>query len=439
MTLKDIIEISTKKKGIFGRIYLAEGQYYFALPDGRLSPIPYDIIAKLIADSVPINISELINDVGYLTTVAVDGTTITGDGTLGNPLVAAGTVTPSALTKVNDTNVTLTLGGTPATSLLQAVSLTLGWTGTLADARITSATNWNTAYTNRITSLTTTGTSGAATLIANTLNIPQYQAAGSYVTSVSGTANRISSTGGTTPVIDIDAAYVGQTSITTVGTITTGTWNGTDVAVTAGGTGSSTELGARTNLGVNTKIDTLALLGSSIKGQTFDSTILKISANVALTDNRTIFILLDPIPAGLTLTGVLWYQGAQGSYTADNNNKIALYSYSAGTLTLERACADDGNLWKGTANSYQTKAFTSTYMTVANTAYFVAALYNNSAQVTAPTIGHCASMVANATASADFTNSAKISGAILGQNDLTTPQAMSGITGLGTVPFFAVY
>ena len=56
------------------------------------------------------------------------------------------TVTPSALTKTDDTNVTLTLGGTPSTSLLQAVSLTLGWTGTLADSRIASASNWNTAY-----------------------------------------------------------------------------------------------------------------------------------------------------------------------------------------------------------------------------------------------------------------------------------------------------
>ena len=51
----------------------------------------------------------------------------------------------------------------------------------------------------------------------------------SGVTSVSGTSNRITSTGGTTPVIDISAAYVGQTSITTLGTITTGTWNGTDI------------------------------------------------------------------------------------------------------------------------------------------------------------------------------------------------------------------
>ena len=37
---------------------------------------------------------------------------------------------------------------------------------------------WNEAYTNRITSLTTTGNSGAATLVSNTLNIPEYTLAG---------------------------------------------------------------------------------------------------------------------------------------------------------------------------------------------------------------------------------------------------------------------
>jgi hypothetical protein len=45
-------------------------------------------------------------------------------------------VNPSPLTIANDTNVTLTLGGTPATALLQATSITAGWTGTLANARL---------------------------------------------------------------------------------------------------------------------------------------------------------------------------------------------------------------------------------------------------------------------------------------------------------------
>ena len=61
--------------------------------------------------------------------------------------------------------------------------------------------------------------------------------AGTGVTSVSGTLNRITSTAGTTPVIDIDANYVGQASITTLGTITTGTWNGGMIGVVYGGTG----------------------------------------------------------------------------------------------------------------------------------------------------------------------------------------------------------
>jgi predicted heme/steroid binding protein len=51
-----------------------------------------------------------------------------------------------------------------------------------------SQTNWDTAYTNRITSLTTTGTSGAATLVSNVLNIPIYQAQGNYITSLTGEA-----------------------------------------------------------------------------------------------------------------------------------------------------------------------------------------------------------------------------------------------------------
>lgn len=45
------------------------------------------------------------------------------------------TVSPSPLTKTDDINVTLTLGGTPATALLQATSLILGWTGTLGITR----------------------------------------------------------------------------------------------------------------------------------------------------------------------------------------------------------------------------------------------------------------------------------------------------------------
>jgi hypothetical protein len=67
---------------------------------------------------------------------------------------------------------------------------------------------------------------------------------------VVGTSDRITANADS---IDIASTYVGQSSITTLGTITTGVWNGTDIAVADGGTGSSTAAGARANLGATTK------------------------------------------------------------------------------------------------------------------------------------------------------------------------------------------
>lgn len=60
-------------------------------------------------------------------------TTATGNITCAT--CATATLNAAALTKTDDTNVTLTLGGTPASALLNAASLTLGWTGTLGMSR----------------------------------------------------------------------------------------------------------------------------------------------------------------------------------------------------------------------------------------------------------------------------------------------------------------
>lgn len=61
---------------------------------------------------------------------------------------------------------------------------------------------------------------------------------------ITGTASRTTVTNGDgvagNPTIDIHTSYVGQSSITTLGTITTGTWQGTTVDELFGGTGFST-------------------------------------------------------------------------------------------------------------------------------------------------------------------------------------------------------
>lgn len=63
----------------------------------------------------------------------------------------------------------------------------------------------------------------------------------SRVRSVTGTADRITvdNTDPDNPIVDIASTYAGQDSITTLGTITTGVWNATDIGLAAGGTGAS--------------------------------------------------------------------------------------------------------------------------------------------------------------------------------------------------------
>ena len=102
-------------------------------------------------------------------------------------------------------------------------------------------------------------TNGTITIDSTAIAWTQFSGAGSFEAgdglSQSGNTINVNVTANRTAIvsdaIDISANYVGQTSITTLGTITTGVWNGTDVAVADGGTGASTTTNARTNLAVD--------------------------------------------------------------------------------------------------------------------------------------------------------------------------------------------
>lgn len=89
-----------------------------------------------------INIGGDLATSGSLQTVGAHPTTFTMTNTTNVIFPTSGTLattsqlpTAAALTVANDTNVTLTLSGTPSTALLQAAEVTAGWTGELSLAR----------------------------------------------------------------------------------------------------------------------------------------------------------------------------------------------------------------------------------------------------------------------------------------------------------------
>lgn len=78
--------------------------------------------------------------------------------------------------------------------------------------------------------------------------------AGNYVSDITaGTGITVTHTPseGSSPTVAISSSYAGQNTITTLGTVSTGTWNGTEVGVSYGGTGATSASAARVNLGAS--------------------------------------------------------------------------------------------------------------------------------------------------------------------------------------------
>jgi hypothetical protein len=105
---------------------------------------------------------------------------------------------------------------------------------------------------------------------------------------VIGTANRILVNADN---IDIAATYVGQTSITTLGTIITGVWNGTAIAVANGGTGAATLTGYVKGAGTVPLTAVAAIPNTDISGLGTMST--QAASAVAITGGTIDGVTLD--------------------------------------------------------------------------------------------------------------------------------------------------
>ncbi len=179
-------------------------------------------------------------------------------------------------------------------------------------------------------------------------------------------------------------------------------------------------------------------LGSPLLAETVGQNLFYSNTSTALVDGQIKFEAVY-LPKAATLTGIKVYVRVLGSYTGDNNNRIGLYSYSAGVLTLVASSANNASLWTSGANAIQTIPFSGTYAAVAGI-YFVGLVYNQSAVVTAPSIasGIALNNLVMGSTALGLTNSAKLHGTANGA-DLTTPINMSAITSSVIPTWVALY
>ena len=173
-------------------------------------------------------------------------------------------------------------------------------------------------------------TNGTITVGSTAIVWTQFSGAGSFTSgdglskdgntiNVNVTANR---TAITADAIDIASTYVGQSSITTLGTVTTGVWNGTDIAVADGGTSSSTASGARTNLadtsasGLTTSTPVLARIskqGCAVSSSGVSTTV--VTHNFGTTD---VNVQIYEVATGATVIG---------DVTRSNGNSLSVVLY----------------------------------------------------------------------------------------------------------------
>jgi hypothetical protein len=122
--------------------------------------------------------------------------------------------------------------GTVTTGTWNGAAIVNAYIDSMAASKLTGSALPANILTSSLTAL------GTVTVGAWTADVISTTYTAAKIASVTGTSGRITITGtATAPIFDISATYVGQNTITTLGTVTTGTWGATTVGTPYGGTG----------------------------------------------------------------------------------------------------------------------------------------------------------------------------------------------------------
>lgn len=250
--------------------------------------------------------------------------------------VSSATITPAAssitggaaLSKVDDTNVTLTLGGSPTTALLTATSITAGWTGTLANARLA------TMATNTVKGNATSGTASPTDLAVGTC-----------------------STAASALIWTTNTGFGCNTSITantaTTATTATNATNGATVATStnasffplfaASSTNSNQPFNLDTTLTYNPSTDTLT--SANFSGNASTASTASVATTTTITDDVVTSAVMFPT----------WVTTATGNQSQKTSS--TLFTWNPGTVQMKVGSGADASTAGGAA-IYATNAGT---------------------------------------------------------------------------------
>jgi hypothetical protein len=265
-------------------------------------------------------------------------------------LVAADIPT-AALSKTDDTNVTLTLGGSPTTALVNAASLTLGWTGQLGISR--GGTNTSTApsaygvvYGNSggtaYTSLAN-GTTGQV-LSATTSGAPVWSSTyAGTVTSVSFTGGIITvATPTTTPAFTVAGTSGGIPYFSSATTWATSAALAANAIVLGGGAGAApatttTGTGVVTALGVNTGTAGAFVVNGGALGTPSSGTVTNLTGTASININGTVGATTANTGAFTSLSYTTTLTGGTGIIAIGTNQ---FYKDASGNVGIGNTAAN---------------------------------------------------------------------------------------------------
>ncbi len=286
-------------------------------------------------------------------TLAVVGDSVTSVGGTLNRIAVTGTTSVQVNISTNYVGqTTIDTLGTVTTGTWEASTIEVDNGGTgRTSATAYSVICGGTTSTGTLQSVVSVGTSGQVLTSNGAGALPTWQtAAAGTVTSVIGTTDRIDSTGGAAPVINIAATYVGQSSITTLGTIATGVWQGTIVGPTYGGTG------------VNNGVRTITLGGNMTTGGTLttaaafttsgaNALTLTTTGATNVTLPTTGLLVTTATAALVTATNDFNFNILQEAQMKNYSETVSAKGNTGAAVTFDLA---DGNVFSATVNANTT-------------------------------------------------------------------------------------